>query len=401
MLLRSGRFLCFDARPVYSDLKQRSEEEQAEAKSGKAADSQPPLRGAMFDLGTLNLGIFFKEVSYSEEDEDEVLVSTRVFFPYNDEDVAQGGESTSAQPDALIDVLAKRGAIKNTSSLTAHDQRVLEILSQLPTFDPFLMLSQRRELESERKVDNGYFDISEEDWVMIRRPVMEKISILVGKANEGSQAVDVFEQFMGGKTKEEEQEEETRRLMTSAVIDAIWHGEATDASRQLIRSFRLDDSKTEEILFAWKGINYYEFQYNKYWPLLRNFFAWLGSQQSMPRDAAGLESSALERFTYRRDRARKLVRATNAKVMEIINDYNAAFNELVEHDSPKAFQAFLGEAPKNFLTVGLAIGVLAHTATAWSHLTKQGKKPMLKGHELEPFYDFIIAVNGQDFYVPS
>jgi hypothetical protein len=396
MLLQSGRFLCFDCRGPYQEIKRENAEEDDQTMVDDGFERKPRSRGMLFDLSTLNLGIFFKEVSYSDE-QDEVLVSTRVYFPYNDNDIAQGGESTSAEPDTIIRVLAKRGAIKDVTELTAHDQRVLEILTQLPTFDPFLLLSQRREMEVDRTISARYFDITEDDWILIRRPVMEKIAILVSKANQ-NQSIDVFQQYIGERSGTQENEE-ARRLMTSAVIDSIWRGEATQGCRQLIRSFQLDEGKTAEILFAWKGINYYEFQYKKYKDQFYDFFRWLGGPDSMPKDIQALQSSSVERFTYRRDRARKLIRATHATVMEVINDYNAAFAKLVDEDSPKEFQTFLSQAPKNFLTVGLAIGVLAHTATAWTQLTNDGRRASVRSFDLEPFYDFIIAVNGQDFYV--
>jgi hypothetical protein len=112
-----------------------------------------------------------------------------------------------------------------------------------------------------------------------------------------------------------------------------------------------------------------------------------------------MTDSAMDRFKFRRDRARQLIRATHSTVMRIIKNYNEAFDQLIQHDDPRPFQAFLRDAPKNFLTVGLAIGVLAHTANAWSNVTGKKSKP-LKSIDLEPFYDFIIAINGQDFQTP-
>ena len=377
-LLRSGRFLCFDARAVYLGLKE-----------GSAPDEPPP--GKMFDLSTLNLGIFFKEVTQNDH-EDEVFVSTRVYFPYNDLEVDQGGESTLADPDRIVKVLAKRGAIKSADSLSAHDQRVLEILTKVPTFDPFLLLSQRREVEVERSISPSYFEITEKDWMLIRRPVLDKISVLVAKANSANN-MDVYQAYLG---ENHDKDDEGQRLMTGAVVDAIWQGEETDGSRGLIRSFRLDESQTKQFLFAWKWINYYEFQYERYKPLLYDFFRWLGSSDSMPKDRETMTDSAMDRFKFRRDQSRSLIRTTHSTVMSIIKNYNLAFDELIEKDDPRPFQQFLREAPKNFLTVGLALGVLAHTANAWADVSD--KKPRaLRATELEPFYDFIIAINGQDF----
>ena len=380
-LLRSGRFLCFDARAVYLDLK-----------VGLPEDEFPKTK--LFDLSTLNLGIFFKEVTLDEDD--EVMVSTRVYFPYNDDEVDQGGESTQADPDRIVRVLAKRGAIKRDESLSAHDQKVLDILTKVPTFDPFLLLSQRRELEVERAISANYFEITEADWLLIRRPVLEKISVLVAKANSGNK-LDVYKEYVGGER--DTKEDEGKRLMTSAVVDAIWQGEETEGSRSLIRSFRLNEAQTKQFLFAWKGINYYEFQYARHKDLFYQFFEWLGSASSLPRDRESMTDSAMDRFKFRRDRARQLIRATHSTVMRIIKNYNEAFDQLIQHDDPRPFQAFLRDAPKNFLTVGLAIGVLAHTANAWSNVTGKKSKP-LKSIDLEPFYDFIIAINGQDFQTP-
>lgn len=379
-LLRSGRFLCFDSRGVYLNLKE-----------GLPVD-EPPV-DKLFDLSTLNLGIFFKEVTLDDQ-EDEVLVSTRVYFPYNDEEVDQGGESTNADPEHILKVLARRGAIRPGESLSTHDQRILEILTKVPTFDPFLLLSQRKELEVERQISANYFEITEADWVLIRRPVLERIGALVSKANSNNR-LDIYEEYVseGGNEKHEGQ-----RIMTSAVVDAIWRGEETEGSRGLIRGFRLNESQTKQFLFAWKGINYYEFQYNRLKPLFYEFFEWLGSDNSLPRDREGLTDSAIDRFKFRRDRSRALIRATHASVMRILQDYNHAFDKLIKEDRPSPFQVFLRDAPKNFLTVGLAIGVLAHTANAWANVTGKKQKP-LKGVDLEPFYDFIIAINGQDFDV--
>ena len=392
MLVESGRFLCFDVRQPFQDLKAQAAAERDTATTERPQSTVTP--SALFDLGTLNLGVFFKEVAASPDDEDDVSVTTRIFFPYNDEDVLEGGESTLADPKQIFEILRKRGAMKQGEQLTPHDQKVLEILTSLPTFDPFLLLSRRREMEGDRPVNGSYFEISEADWARIRKPVMARISMLVAKANHGA-SVDVYQHYVEGG--ESDEDPEARRMMTAAVVDSIWRGEATQGARQLIRSFRLEESETARILFAWKGINYYEFQYQSYEEKLRSFYRWLGSSDSTPKDATGMESSALDRFNYRRDKARKLIRTTHGKITAILNEYNQAFDVLIDEDKPGRFQEFLRSAPQSFITVGLSIGVLAHTANAWAGMTKNGRKPLQKAATLEPFYDFIIAVNGQDY----
>ena len=394
----SGRFLCFDVRAPYQAIKAAAAERATEETAQGTQDNPPKKKadqgGPLFDLGTLNLGIFFKEVAPSEDDPEDVTVSTRVFFPYNDQDIMEGGESTSAAPSQVFDILSKRGAVKAGETFTPHDQKVLEVVTSLPTFDPFLLLSRRRELEEDRGVNGSYFEISEEDWANIRRPVMRRISMLVAKANTGT-AIDVYDQYQD--RSEETAEDAQRRIMTSAVVDSIWRGEASQGAKLLIKSFRLEEAETTRILFAWKGINYYEYQYQCYEAKLKRFYQWLGSADCTPKDITSMETSAIERFKFRRDRARKLIRATHLKVTKILTDYNAAFDALIDRDSPAQFQTFLRGAPKSFTAVGLSIGVLAHTANAFMDLTSEGNKPLQKAAALEPFFDFIIAVNGQDY----
>lgn len=378
MLLASGRFLCFDVRELSSVVLAHHQHDPHRAR-------------LLFDEAVLNEGIFFKEVQ--ENDEGDIVVSTRVYFPFVSDEAELGGQSTIATPERITRALERRGRFRKGGTLSTHDQHTLDLLHMVPTFDPFLLLSRRTELEAERPVDQTYFDISQSDWQRIRRPVMEKISKLVRKASLAQTA----ENMLQTNAQIDEAQQEAQKLMTSSVIDAIWQGDSSEGTRQLIRGFKLDEARTSEFLFAWKGVSYYEFQYNSRIRELHAFFQWLGDANlSLPADGAMLQPAQMDRLRYRRDMAKKLVRRSYAAIQAVLKEYNASFDALVEHEDPRPFKSFLERAPQAFMTIGIAIGVLAHSAVAWSILTKAGTK-RVKAVQVEPFYDFVIAVNGQDF----
>jgi len=375
MLMRSGRFLCFDSTDIYATLQE-----------------QDTIATAMFDNKALNAGILFKEVAQIEED-DELALTTRMYFPYDEHNKLDGGESILATPESVQKMMLRRGALKEGETLSSHDQTVLRTFDVVPTFDPFLLLSQRRELETERRIDRRFFDIDEKTWQGIRRPVMHKITVLVNKAGLGA-AMDEPDEG-------EDQGPEAAvtgsagSSVANSILKAMWTGEPTPGVKAFISSFRLDVSKTQEILFAWKGINYYEYLNKTMFDDFIGLFKWLNTDDSLPRDQMMMDRSLVDRYKAQRKTSRKHLKQHFERVQTHIRDYNTAFNALIDHDNPADFQAFLQNAPGTFTDIGSSIGVLAHATNAYTELTRNGQKPAVKAEKLTPFYDFVVGLAGQ------
>ena len=369
LMLRSGRVLCFDVARV-------SEAVRLEIEPGR----EPPL---LFQEPMLNDAIFFKEVVLDDIEDNPPEVSTRVYFPYMSEDADLGGESILAEPDQLVRAIDRTGERRVRRQLNPHDQRILEILRELPTFDPFLLLSRRSLIEAERPVSPLYFDIDEQEWMNIRRPVMAKIGRLVGRATlelaeaSGQDAILAAERG------------------SAAVLEAIWKGTASIGVRSLIAGFKLPPERTTELLFAWKGINYYEFQYQQAEAKFANFLAWLSDpDEALPRNAAMLPTAVLARLGNLRAVAQTGSARNLASVRLILKRYNLAFDALVDQDNPTLFQQFLDRAPSAFVDMGMAVGLMSHSANAWDLRTQSGRR-RLGANDLEPLLDFIVTLNGR------
>lgn len=376
MLLRSGRFLCFDSTDIYTALQEADDVERA-----------------MFDNKALNAGILFKEVAQDEDDELEL--TTRMYFPYDETNKLDGGESILATPESVQKMMLRRGALKENEQMSTHDQNVLRVFDLVPTFDPFLLLSQRRELETERSIDRRFFDIDEKTWAGIRRPVMHKITVLVSKAGLG----EAMDEESGGAPADDGPEAQIAASpgasVANSILNAMWTGEPTPGVKAFISSFRLDVDKTQEILFAWKGINYYEYLNRTMFDDFVGLFKWLGSDDSLPRDRMMMDQSLLDRFKAHRSSSRTHLKQHFERVQQHLRAYNDAFNALIDADDPGAFQSFLQNAPATFTDIGSSIGVLANATNAYVDLTKEGRKPLVKADKLSPFYDFVVGLAGQ------
>ena len=143
--------------------------------------------------------------------------------------------------------------------------------------------------------------------------------------------------------------------------------------RQLVAGFKLAPERTIELLFAWKGINYYEFQYLQAQSKFTSFFAWLSDPSGAnPRNAATLPLAVIDRLENLRNLAHASSARNLSSVRVILKHYNAAFDALVEHDNPTPFQLFLDRAPTAFVDMGMAVGLLSHCANAWDMRTQGG-----------------------------
>lgn len=368
LMLRSGRVLCFDVARMSEGVRMSTE-----------AERQPAL---LFEEPILNDAIFFKEVVLDEIDDNPPEVSTRVYFPYMSEDADLGGESILAEPDQLVRAIDKTGLRRASRQLNPHDQRILEILRELPTFDPFLLLSRRGLIEAERPISPLYFDLDEREWLEIRKPVMAKIGRLVGRATvELAEATGQDAAL-------------TAERGSAAVLEAVWKGTASAGVRSLIAGFKLAPERTTELLFAWKGINYYEFQYQQAEAKFANFLAWLSDPDgAQPRNGAMLPLAVLDRLANLRAMAQAGSTRNLSSVRLILKRYNMAFDALVDQDNPALFQQFLDRAPSAFVDMGMAVGLMSHSANAWDMRTQSGRK-RLGANDLEPLLDFIVMLNG-------
>lgn len=193
------------------------------------------------------------------------IVSTKLYFPYNGDDVYEGGRSVFLHHPQLISVLREQlglGSATVTQEQILRDLKILRILDRLPSLDGFLM---RNALEQENiAVGDGYFEIPEEERVAIVQYIRTKLEPLV-------QAAFGHESATTGKV--------------SQLIDKLWEAKDKEALRPLIEAFRFPEDEALTIFGSWNGITYYTFEYARAKERRESFARWL-RDDAIPRNFA-------------------------------------------------------------------------------------------------------------------
>jgi hypothetical protein len=219
-----------------------------------------------FRLPKLHGLVLIKEVSVANAaraDAGEPLVGTKLYMPYNEENVYEGGRSIFYNDPRMLDTISDLFGLRGASVAEAdlsNDLKILGILDRLPSLDGFLM---RDALELDGIATNeAYFEISGTERAAINEFIRHKFEPLVRAACDGDAAI-------------------THKV--DHLIDKIWEAKDRDALQPLIRAFRFPDDEALAIFAAWKGINFYTYEYTRAKPQREQFALWL-RDRAKPRN---------------------------------------------------------------------------------------------------------------------
>ena len=302
--------------------------------------------------------------------DDGPVIGTKLYIPYNQQDVYEGGRSVFFHDPRLLDILNElfglRGAGIEEADLS-NDLKILGILDRLPSLDGFLM---RDALELDGVAANDqYFEISGAERAVIHEFVRHKFEPLVQKAC-GDQA--------GMTTK------------VNQLIDKVWEAKDKDALAPLIRAFRFPDDEALAIFASWKGINYYTFEYVRGKPQREQFAVWL-------RDNSGPRNFVSKADT---DYLKQLRRSTTERLRE---NWNALENISREYESLYArflttpggvadFISFLRRSREIYWQMGDALSKINHAVHCWSQVTAAFTDRRLPADKLAHLFEMLQLV---------
>ena len=282
-------------------------------------------------------------------------VGTKLYFPFNEHDIYEGGRTIFLHdphlPQSIIENFGQNPAL--TKEAMAEDLRILEVMDGLPSLDPFLMKDVF--MRAGLGVNAAYFEISPEQWKEIEIFILQRFEPLVKAA---------FPEAMSS-------DEKARRL-----VEKIW--EATDAAAlaPLIEAFRLPEKNALEIFAAWKGINFYSFQYARVQPMLIDIAKWLKGIEvpfgAIPNDE---RAKLLANLDVVKDQLRREWQSVDT----ILREYTDGYDKMFKHKaSSTQFLGFLRNCGKAYWDLGSGLGKTNHAVYCWQMLTgryQAGKLP--------------------------
>lgn len=297
--------------------------------------------------------------------------TTKVILPFAATELELGGISFMVGEQRFERLLREAAGANVPQSDIEADRDLLMLLNSLPSFDPFLMRERLRHTGIEPA--RCYFEIAEADIARMRAFVSREISQLIQLA------------FSTGGAGAGE--------LSSKLADKLMTDETAKSLDPLRQTLRLSGDDYVEGVFAWKGFLYYRWQLEEFKPQLAEFKARFGECRLVRCEQA-------ERKMLAASRARIVAQmdAALGRVENSLQAYETAFGAL-SRGEPTAFRDFLLEAPKLFIPIGEAVGVIKHIHSFWRfRFPETDIPPIMEGEEaLEIFHEFETTLESTQF----
>jgi len=317
--------------------------------------AKDPNARQFFRNARLNNMVLIKDVIPEHERGGSMTpIGTKLYFPFNDEDIYEGGQTTFLHEPRLPDTLSDHFGLRTPQAQDAltTDLRIVRILDRLPSLDPFLMkdVFMRDGIE----VNEAYFDISPEQWKEIELFILQRFEPLAKAAFPDAMASD----------------DKTRQL-----IEKIWEAKDLTALGPLIQAFRLPQDKALDIFASWKGINFYSYQYDRARPRLIELAKWLNAIE-VP--AGTLPPDERKNLLASKDALKEQLRRDWQTVEGILRKYQEGYDKMFQAGGGSAdFLGFLRNCSKAYWDLGNCLGKANHAVYVWDLMTARlpNRKP--------------------------
>jgi len=275
-------------------------------------------------------------------------VGTKLFFPFNERNPDEGGSTIFLHDPQLESALNEHCGVSRTADKEAfeEDLRLLRLLARLPTLDPFLL---RDVLDAEGiAVNDRYLEISDEHWAEIQGLIQQRFVPIVRAA---------FPEAKGS------------RIKAKLLIEKLWEAKDEEALAPIIGTFGLPEEGALDILYSWKVITFYSYQFQRLRPRLLELAQWLKESEATASFAAGPLRSHLTRL---HQTVRNELRIQWHRIESILADYEDGYDKMfVRKTETGPFLAFLRNCRATFWEIGDALGKIDQAVYCWDRITQR------------------------------
>ncbi|MEX2616902.1 MAG: hypothetical protein WD767_12475 [Alphaproteobacteria bacterium] len=331
---------------------------------GTITDNDPV--GRLFENDILNKSVILKRYESAGADATgNMTVSTLVYFPYDFENVYDGGESINLNDRYFVTSLAQKLAQGEGSQELIErinkDMPVLKLFESMHSLDPFLLRSKSEQLDMEDRFHERYLAITQDEWEKIRGPIREKINKLVTRA-------------LGSLDKSGDSR--VREAHVERFLMKIWLAKDVDGIESFIKAMQIAPEMAPSVFFAWKAVCYYQVRFNELIGDLKKVFQWVGGDETcFPIDSMRLLPEELRKIRMRRGVLRKKMRNGFIAANAVLKEYDQSYDTFVDEDKPQKFIEFLGNAENSYLSLAAHVSVATHAVNLWNmYVNQHGSK---------------------------
>ncbi|HEX4269764.1 MAG TPA: hypothetical protein VHZ32_00185 [Rhizomicrobium sp.] len=325
------------------------------------------IANAMFSSPMLNNAIILKHRLRADEVDlmqSSRCIGTKVIIPFEKTDLRSGGKSLIVGQKGYEEMLREAGHYGERYDFD-HDVKVLRLLDQIPSLDPFLLREHLR--TNDVYPDAHYFEISDADQKRMFEYAAAEIRRLTNMA--------VTPGSSGKRTSD----------ATTRMVSALLSTEVDEKLEPLRTTLQLQPGEFREGVFSWRGFIYYKWSLVDFWPDLVRALSQL-------KTIVPLRTMDIEQRAYITQAKQTIL--TGAKkgsndIKNIIRVYDNAYDTLIAERDPRKFREFLLGAPALFLEIGEKMGALSHITSFWKYRFPEGAPRSVDCEELTAiFQDF-------------
>lgn len=290
-----------------------------------------------FEVPTNETGFEGMYDSDTEEKEFFKPVETAIYIPNDHRDLAAGGSAIYLRQRDFDALMNEIFGIKVEADLDElyNDIAMLRIIDEVPSLDPYLL---RTELsESGYKMPETAFQTTEQEDRKIRRRIESKIEPILNRAIQDA----------GG-------DSNISLAQKQRFLKVLWNPDLPEAEI-FIRSFGIERSQTGAIFTAWKGITFYQIQFEEIAGSLRKVFNYLKSRNLVPLDQRLYSATDIELLNAKVAKLYSLLRNAVDKCRSIFSAYDEAYACFVEKNDARQFKRFLMSAHQDYWVLGFSI----------------------------------------------
>lgn len=261
--------------------------------------------------------------------------ATKIILPFESTDLGLGARSMFVGQRGWRELLKE---LLEDSRDFSRDVRLLTVLGDLPSLDPFLLREQLK--RHGFQVARCYFAISDGDYQRMHLFVSEEITKLIKLAYQG----------MGG-----------AKADAAKLVEILLSTKVDERLEPLRATLSLEGEAYKEGVFSWKGFLYYKWVLSDLWPKVLTVF------DELKRIKVG-GSRDPETMRYIQGaiyRLQQVIRQHRREIVEALEIYDDAFRQLTDNGKPAAFREFLVKAPAMFMMLGERVGGISHIASFW------------------------------------
>lgn len=288
------------------------------------------------------------------------LSATKIVFPVDPMDLKTGGKFALVGQRHFSQML--EGVMGQSSENAGRDLALLDLLDELPSFDPFLLREELRRNGYEPAT--CYLELTDADLKNIFAFAQSEIEPLVRMSLSGRSGI---------------------AAQTAKLVEKIFANKLDSEMEVFRQVLRLNEAEFAEGIFCWKGFIYYKWVEQSVAAASQTIVNTilqtmpLGKQEAQTRESLNrLRTSLVDR-----------VLSSGNKVKTSLNSYDHAYAELTAKTNPVPFREFLLSAPARFAELGERLGVLQHITSFCQFRFPPNQRVVIGAEELlEIFSDF-------------